>query len=308
MTQGEHDGGVEGSGGEASAGGGTSASAEAGAAGEAREARVPAAPEASGSHARVAGGFLGVMAAEARLGTGRHGPADGERPESAGLVALAQAFVSRQVQHPPLDVAAGLRHLDSPAWLLAVAVVRPHSDTLGTDALRLAHAAGVPGHALPHCLDYVRLAAALLGGVTDAEAVEQVTGQRARSHLVTALTLCGDPHLDALTTGIWALQQRGPFPDVLGALASLAPPAVAAAAGGLLGLRDGASAVPADWHPYLPVTECVALAGDLVQVRHGAFLRPSHRGRPIGVVPSGPGRIAGATAAAGSTWGWTTSG
>lgn len=275
---------------------------------EALEADVPAAHEASGSHTRVVGGLLGVMAAESRLGTGRPGFADGERPESAGLVDLAQAFVSRQGQGTPLDVAAELRHLESPASLLAVAVVRPHSEDVNTDALRLAHAAGVPGHALPHCLDYVQLAAALLGGVSDVEAVGQVTGQRARSHLVTALTLCGDPHLDSLTTGIWALQQRGPFPDVLGALASLAPPAIAAAAGGLLGLRDGASAVPTDWHPYLPAAGCVTLAGDLVRVRHRAFLRPSPRRRPYKVVPSAPDRIAGATAVVGAAWGWTTPG
>lgn len=291
MTEGEHNGGVEGSAGAA-----------------APDAGASAAREASGSHARVVGGLLGVMAAEARLGTGRAGFADGERPESAGLVDLAQAFVSCQGQGTPLDVAARLRHLDSPAWLLAVAVVRPHSEALGTDALRLAHAAGVPGHALPHCLDYVRLAAALLGGVSDAEAIEQVTGQRARSHMVTALTLCGDPHLDALTAAIWGLQQRGPFPDVLGALAGLALPAIAAAAGGLLGLRDGASAVRTDWHPHLPTAASVSLAGELVRVRHEAFLRPSPHSRAFTVAPSGPGRIAGATAAAGATWGWTTPG
>lgn len=292
MTQGEHSGdGVDGL-----------------AADEAVEAEAPATYKAWGSHARVAGGLLGVMAAESRLGTGRPGLAAGERPESVGLIDVAQAFVSLQGQGTPLDVATELRHLDSPAWLLAVAVVRPLSEDVSRDALRLAHAAGVPGHALPHCLAYVRLAAELLGGVSDTEAIEEVTGQRARSRLVSALTLCGDPHLDALTTSIWALLQRGPFPDVLGALASLAPPAIAAAAGGLLGLRDGASVVPTDWHPYLPAAGCVALAGELVRVRHGAFLRPSPRSRPFTVVPSAPGRIAGATPAVGATWGWPTTG
>jgi hypothetical protein len=261
-------------------------------------------PEPSGSHARATGGILGAMAAELRLGGPRPTPA-GPRSLSGGLVDLAQAFASRNGQGTPLDVAAQLRDLDSPAWLLSVAIVRPRSDALGADALRLANAAGVPGHALPHCVGYVELCAALFGGMSDAEAIEHVTGQRARGHLSTALTLCSDPHLDALTTGIWALQQRGTFAEVLGALASLAPPAIAAAAGGLLGLRDGVAAVPVAWHTDLPVAGCATLAEELVRVRHGAFLTPTPRGRPLATVPAGPGRIAAATSGVGSAWGWT---
>lgn len=273
---------------------------------EPAEAEPAEALEAPGSHARAAGGFIGAIAAEARLGSGRPAPAS-ERPITAAMTEVALALVARQGQGTPLDVAARFRGLGSPAWLLPVAIARPHSDPLRTDALRLAHAAGVPGHALPHCLGFVELGAALFGGQADVDAVEAVSGQPARGHLHTALTLCGDPHLDALTTGMWALQQRGTFTEVMRALTSLAPPSVAAAAGALLGLRDGVAAVPTGWHDDLPAAECVTLAGDLVRVRHGAFLAPPPRSRPRSTAgsPSSPGRIASATSGAGATWGWT---
>jgi hypothetical protein len=262
------------------------------------------AAEALGGHARAAGGFMGAIAAEGRLGSRRPLPS-GPRPVSEAMIELAQAFVARHGQGTPLDVAARFRGVGSPAWLLPVAIVRPRSDTLNSDALRLAHAAGVPGHALPHCVGYVELGAALLGGQDDVDAVEAVSGQPARGHLPTALTLCGDPHLDALTTGMWALQQRGSFAEVLGTLASLAPPGAAAAAGALLGLRHGLGAVPVEWHDHLPAAGCVSLAGELVSVRHKAFLAPPSRSRPRSAGASAPGRIAAATSDAGAAWGWS---
>ncbi len=263
------------------------------------------APERAGSHARRAtGGIMGAIAAEARMGSPRHTPPDA-RPVSAALVELAQAFVSRQGQGTPLDVAERLTGLGSPAWLLSVAIARPRSATISADALRLAHAAGVPGHALPHCVGYVELGAALFGGRDASDAIEAITGQPVSGGVHTALTLCGEPHLDALTTGMWALQQPGSLAEVVTTLASLAPPGVAAAAGGLLGLRDGAGAVPADWQDALPAEGCAALAGALVEVRHDAFMTPTPRTRPLSAPLTGPGRIAAGTPGTGATWGWT---
>jgi hypothetical protein len=262
------------------------------------------APERAGSHARATGGIMGVIAAEARMGSARPTP-PASRPVSAALVELAQAFASRQGQGTPLDVAEQLTGLGSPAWLLSVAIARPRSATISADALRLAHAAGVPGHALPHCVGYVELGAALFGGRDAGAAIELITGQPVSGGVHTALTLCGEPHLDALTTGMWALQQLGSFAEVVTTLASLAPPGVAAAAGGLLGLRDGAGAVPGPWQDALPTAACASLAQALVQVRHDAFMTPTPRTRPRSGTLSGPGRIAAGTSGTGATWGWT---
>jgi hypothetical protein len=259
-----------------------------------------------GGHARVAGAFLAAAAAEARLATDTPAAADGARPVTAAMMELAQAYVASHGQGAPLDVAARLGKLESPAWLLAVAVARPRSAMLDDDALRLANASGAPGHALPHCVGYVGLAAALLGGRPAAEAIESVTGQRPRTYHPTALTLCGEPHLDALSTAIWALQQPAPLHQVVESLATLATPGVAAAAAGLLGLRDGVRAVPARWYAALPEAEaCVDLAGELVRCRHRAYLQSSPPRRPRPLPGPGAGRIASATSGAGETWGWS---
>ena len=262
------------------------------------------APERAGSHDRATGGIMGAIAAEARMGSPRHTPPDA-RLVSAALVELAQAFVSRHGLGTPLDVAERLTGLGSPAWLLSVAIARPRSAAISADALRLAHAAGVPGHALPHCVGYVELGAALFGGRDTSDAIEGITGQPVSGGVHTALTLCGEPHLDALTTGMWALQQPGSLAEVVTTLASLAPPGVAAAAGGLLGLRDGAGAVPAAWQDALPAAGCAALAGELVEVRHDAIMTPTPRSRPLSGPLTGPSRIAAGTPGTGSSWGWT---
>jgi hypothetical protein len=246
----------------------------------------------------VAAAFLAAGAAEARLGDAR--PADGPRPVTAAMVELAQAYVARNGEGPPLDVATRLGALESPAWLLAVAVVRPRSAMLDDDALRLANASGAPGHALSHCVGYVALAAALFGGRAPAEAIESVTGQRIRTYHPTALMLCGEPHLDALSTAIWALQQPAPLAGVVEALATLAPTGVAAAAAGVLGLRDGIGAVPAHWFAALPEAEaCVDLAGDLVRCRHRSYLQSSPPRHQRAHPGAAGGRIVPATSGSG---------
>jgi hypothetical protein len=267
--------------------------------------------EPAGGAARAVGALLTLAAAEAGLGTAVPSPR-GPRPVTDAVVELARAYVARPGDGAPHDVAARVGGLATPAWLLAVAVARPHSATLDAEALALANAAGAPGHALPHCLDYARLAAALFGGRSDAAAVEQVTGQRRRTGPPTALTLCGEPHLDALTTGVWALHQTAPLAEVVPSLAVLAPAGAAVAAAALLGLRDGPGALPDAWLDDLPDAPVWAqLAADLMRVRRQAYLNGNPRPRPRPAAgdatdpfPS-PGRIAAATAGTGAHWGWT---
>jgi hypothetical protein len=268
----------------------------------------PVAP--AGGASRATGALLAAAAAEARLGTPSAAP-DGALPVTDAMVDLARACVAGAGQPAPHDVAARIGARATPAWLVAIAVTRPHSTTRDADALSLANAAGAPGHALPHCVDYARLAAALLGGRTDTAAIEQVTGQRRRTGPPTSLTLCGEPHLDALTTGVWALQQSVPPAEVVPALVQVAPPGAAIAAAALLGLRDGPEALPAEWRAQLPEAAWAALAAELLEARRQAYLRGSARPRPLAAAgptlaasPS-PGRIAAATSGAGAHWGWT---
>jgi hypothetical protein len=274
---------------------------EAGASGEPAERAEPAdapadaeaddrpAPDPPAGLARAAGGLLGAAAGEALARRTPPGTIEAG-PVTNAVVDLAHAYVARGGQGTPLDLAAELDGVPAPAWLLAVAVVRPYSSALTADALRLANAAGVPGHALSHCVSYVELAAGLFGGRTAAEAIDAATDAPTR-RVSSVLTLCGEPHLDALTAGVWALTQPDPVDDMVEELARLTPPPVCAAAAALLGLRDGADVLPAAWRDDVPgAATCLALAGELLRVRRNAYLHrsPPPRPRPT----TGPARPA----------------
>jgi hypothetical protein len=253
--------------------------------------------EPPAGHSRAAGGLLGAVAGEAWRAAGPPTRFASTGSVATAMVELARAYVARDGDGAPTDVAARHDGDPAPAWLLVVAIVRPRSRTLSADALQLARAAGVPGHALSHCVSYVELAAELFAGRPAPAAVEAVTGLR--TPRAVSPTLCGDPHLDALTTGIWALAQPGRVAEVLPALAAVVPHDVRAAAGGLLGLRDGSNAIPGDWHRDLPEAgSCRTLAADLVRVRHHAYLgaAPPRRvatapaaGAALGTTTTGPG-------------------
>ena len=272
------------------------------------EGDAPPVPDPPAGLARAAGGLLGAAAGEALARRTPPGTIEAG-PVTNAVVDLAHAYVASGGHGTPLGLAAQLGGVPAPAWLLAVAVVRPYSSALTADALRLANAAGVPGHALSHCVTYVELAAGLFGGRTAAEAIEAATDAPTR-RVSSVLTLCGEPHLDALTAGVWALTQPDPAEHMVQELARLTPPPVCAAAAGLLGLRDGADVLPAAWRDDVPgAATCLALAGALLRVRRNAYLHrsPPPRPRPT----TGPARPApepsGAPAAGppgpGNRWG-----
>lgn len=229
--------------------------------------------EPPAGHARAVGAVLAAVAGETWHSEG-FGP---RGPVADALVDLARGYVAHKGEGVPVEVAQRLDGVPAPAWLLPVAIVRPYSSQLAADALQLARASGVPGHALSPCVAYVELAGELFSGRSAADAIESVTGEPApRRSSVPAL--CGEPHLDALTAAVWAVGQPAGIDEVVAALAPLTPPSVRAAAAGLVGLRDGSSGMPDGWQRDLPDAEaCAELAAELVGVRHHTYLHPSPR-------------------------------
>jgi hypothetical protein len=243
-----------------------------------------------GGPSRAAGGLLGVAGGEsfaarvagdrtlltATPGTPHPGtadPPDPDGPVTLALVELAGSYVLRRGHGVPVDVAERHEGVATPAWLLAVAVVRSNSRELIADTLELANAAGVPSRSLGDCVAYVELAAGLFAGRPARAAIESATrnGRRHRPAPAARSThpaLCGEGPVDALAASLWALVQPGGVADVMPALAAITTPGVGAAAAGLLGLRDGCASMPATWQRRLrSAPDCLALAPGLVRAR-----------------------------------------
>ena len=236
-----------------------------------------------GGPSRAAGGLLGVAGGEtfATEASGnrtfiaprRSDVPSFDGPVTRALVELADSYVLRRGHGVPVDVAERHEGVPTPAWLLAVAVVRSTSRELISDTLELANAAGVPSPSLGDCVAYVELAAGLFAGRPVAAAVDMATSG-GRRHCTPPVggssrpSLCGEGPVDALTAGIWALQQPGGIAEVIPALAEVTTPGVGAAAVGLLGLRDGCASMPGHWQRRLrSAPDCLALAPGLVRAR-----------------------------------------
>jgi ADP-ribosyl-[dinitrogen reductase] hydrolase len=118
-------------------------------------------------------------------------------------------------------------------------------------------------HADPRCVEscqvYVELAAALLAGLPVAAAVErgravarhpEVTGALDADHRrdVSALPTTGYV-IHSLAAAVWAVQQPAPFEQLVVAVVNRGDDAdtTGAIVGGLLGVRDGVSAIPDRW-------------------------------------------------------------
>ena len=225
--------------------------------------------------ARVTGGLLGVAGGEAWRGP--PGGFETGGPVTAALLDLCRSYSSPDETHPPVMVA--LQHQGVPAtgWLLPVAVARTGSGIVD-DTITLATTAGATPDVLGACLTYVTLAAELLAAhpvhlaievatckpvaVAVDEATRQATGNQP-----TRPRLCGIGPIDAVNAGIWALTQTGYRLATLAAsLAHWCEPWVAAAAAGLLGIRDGCAAVPAQWFRLVDAAQdCMDLAPELLR-------------------------------------------
>lgn len=199
---------------------------------------------------RAAGGLLGVVGGEAWRGS--RGGFEHDGPVAAALVDICRAYTKPDAGSPR---AAAARHEGVPgvAWLLPVALIINDSAEREREVRKLASAGGVAAYALPACLAYVEVAARLFAaspaGTVVRWADRTAVAPRPRPRL------CGVGAVDGLTAGTWAVAQPDDLTTVLSRLIEWADepvaPWVAAAASGLLGLRDGCVAIPAQWHRRL---------------------------------------------------------
>lgn len=231
---------------------------------------------------RVTGGLLGVLGAEGST-LARGARLMGAGPVGQALVDLANGFVASRGELP-VEVARRHAGVDSPAWLLAVAVARPGVEDRLSDAVGLAAAAGFDEAAQAAAAAYVDVAGCLLA--SDPETVRQKVADTQRvvrelglpEGLVPAssssvLSPVGQPVGDALAVSLWALGQRDQLGQLVDVLADRVPAGVLAAVGGLVGLRDGADCLPGGWLPKLPgAGDVKAVVPALLRVR--AFHHP----------------------------------
>jgi hypothetical protein len=195
---------------------------------------------------------MGVAGGEAWRGS--RGGFDHGGPVAAAMIDLCQAYVAQPGGGPPLDVAERHEGVPGPGWLLPVGLMEPDAETRQHHTRALAAAAGMGSYTLPACVAYVDLAAHLFAAEDPGKAVRVATGQPALTHS-PAPRLLGVGAIDGLAAGVWALGRSGNLAAVLPQLVEcgeeVVAPWVAAAAAGLLGVRDGCAAVPAQWHRRL---------------------------------------------------------
>lgn len=215
---------------------------------------------------RVAGGLLGVLATATTAE-----PARGAQGSTAAAVAdLAHAYIDNRGLGRPTDVAKRHTGVLPPAWLLPIAVVRPDASNLDDETLELAASAAVAEHSLPSCVTYVRMAAYLLAGHPAHDAIELATGTSYDPKERDFPQLTREPAHDALLVATWVLT----VPGAIAAFSSHAPPEVAAAAAGLVGLHIGIDGIPISWHRHLAATGvCIDLAYGLLRARRTAPAR-----------------------------------
>lgn len=216
--------------------------------------------------ARVTGGLLGVVGGEAWRGS--RGRFELGGPVAAALVDVSRAYVSNPEAGAPVEVAKQHEGVPGPGWLLPVAFVRSESADREREVSELAETAGMGSYQVPACVAYVELAANLFatgdpgqGSLTAAGHADEPASPR----------LLGVGAVDGLAAGSWALGRRENLGAVIPTLVesgqNLVAPWVAAAAAGLLGVRDGSEAFPPQWHRRLPRRQrhaCSHLAEALV--------------------------------------------
>lgn len=159
-------------------------------------------------------------------------------------------------------------------------------------------------HAHPLCTNacavYNEIAAALLDHVSPRESVVRA-GRMANLHPSVSEALNVRPDapqsslsasghvLDTLGTAAWAVQQVGPFEDVLTALVAAGGVTAGSAAGGLLGIVHGASGIPQRWKGRIAHGPRLAEAAEMFAEMQACHLSV-WGGRPQFALLDGDGR------------------
>jgi ADP-ribosyl-[dinitrogen reductase] hydrolase len=166
---------------------------------------------------------------------------------------------------------------------LATGLVRTDASQRRLEAVEVSAVTHADRRCTQACAAYCDLVAHLLDGASPAAAVDRVlatapmgddvaAAMRAAASLRAADLDTGGYVVSTLQVGVWALLQARPLEDVLVDVVNLGGDAdtTGAVAGGLLGVRDGAGAIPARWLDALEYgDELVSLARRLLDVRNG---------------------------------------
>jgi hypothetical protein len=249
-----------------------------------------------GPEERALGGMLAVVAGEAWCSTAVDDPTltGARRPASARLLALARGYAEGADMSAFRRHAARYASVETPAWVLAVALARPSRRAVVADTLELALALGMLSReALGACVSYAELAWA---------AATNTALPRPPAHpdLEPELSTEPDhPFLLATRAGRRALEENASLTAVVEGLPFGTMPALSAAVVGLVGLPHGVAAVPEVWRRVLGEVDahgeddalaCFALAPALVARRGHLGPLPSRR-RGLGTVgPDQPRR------------------
>jgi hypothetical protein len=249
-----------------------------------------------GPEERALGGMLAVVAGEAWCSVAVDDPTltGARRPAAARLLALARGYAEGA------DMSAFRRHatryasVETPAWVLAVALARPNRRAVVADTLELALALGMLSReALGACVSYAELAWA---AATDT-ALPPAPDPEVETEALVAEP--DHPFLLATRVGRRALEEGADLVAAVEALPFGTLPALRAAVAGLVGLRQGASALPDVWRRVLGEVDrqgeddalaCFALAPALVARRGHLGPLPSRRPGIGTVGPDSPRR------------------
>lgn len=144
---------------------------------------------------------------------------------------------------------------------LPTAIARTTRQARTRDAAEISAITHADPRCAQACIAYVEIAAALIGGVDPNEAIDRALAVPDVEHpdVLAALAFNAQTPvervstsgyvLDSLAAAVWAIQQPAQLEDTLVALVNRGDDAdtTGAIAGGLLGCRDGAAALPARW-------------------------------------------------------------
>lgn len=167
---------------------------------------------------------------------------------------------------------------------LPTGLVRTASSQRRTEAVAVSALTHADRRCTQACATYCDLVALLMDGAAPAEAVEAVLASSAMGDDVaeavaaagglTAAELAPTGYvLATLQVGVWALLQPRPLAEVLVDVVNLGGDAdtTGAVAGGLLGVRDGAGAIPARWLDVLEYrAPLLSLVPRLTALREGS--------------------------------------
>jgi hypothetical protein len=160
-----------------------------------------------------------------------------------------------------------------------IALAQTEPTDVVEQTLDLTPGADTPSDERDACITYVEVAARIASGRPVPSAISDVTDREipAEQPLET-----GCHAADGLAIGLWALTQPTGFDQLFPRLTAMSSRPAAAAASGLVGLRDGLSAIPPAWCRRLrPTHDCLTLARALSETREAHPYPPTPQAQPV---------------------------